>query len=102
MLTIYFLFPSLQDILDFPDKHSNWQSFFPISFSSDVDTIDEIARVNRKKKKGLNYLSQYFILYSLALTSTKNYLHLLKKLSIFLFFLKAGKSKSYTKASNPS
>lgn len=29
-------------------------------------------------------------------------LYLLRKLSIFLFFLKAGKSKSYTKASNPS
>lgn len=30
------------------------------------------------------------------------YLHLFKKLSMFLFFRKAGKSKSYTKASNPS
>lgn len=60
ILTIYFLFPSLQDILDFPDKHSNWQSFFPISFSSDVDIIDEIARVNRKKKKGLELSKSIF------------------------------------------
>ena len=42
ILTIYFLLPSLQGILDFPDEHSNWHSFLPISFSPDVDTIDEI------------------------------------------------------------
>lgn len=46
----------------------------------------------------------FAIIYSLLLFSNWNikYLHLFKKLSIFLFFLKAGKSKSYTNASNPS
>lgn len=32
----------------------------------------------------------------------KRYLHLFKKLSMLLFFLRAGKSRSYTSASKPS
>ena len=60
ILTIYFLLPPLQGILDFPDEHSNWHSFLPISFSPDVDTIDEIVRINRKKKKGLELSKSIF------------------------------------------
>ena len=52
ILVIYFLFPCLQNILDSPDKLPNWQSFFPVSYSFDVGTIDEITRVDRKKKRG--------------------------------------------------
>lgn len=46
---------------------------------------------------------KYVLKYSYVIKyEVDTYLHLFKKLSIFLFFLKAGKSKSRTKEFKPS